>query len=238
MCCRFASPSADAIQAAWPQLDIPPDASWKVGYNVAPTDPLPLLIPAPDHRLKLIVARWGLIPRWWPAAQPPNHTFNARVEEADRRPAWRENLRSRRALLPILGWYEWHQTQLALTPRGDETTQPYYFHIPGTPVLALAALWDEWADPASRQPVRSCALLTRPALDRLAPIHHRTPAILNPREQAAWLAHDASPAALHKLIASLDPPVRAHPVSTRVNSVRNDDAQLIEPIRPIPISLF
>jgi len=63
-------------------------------------------------------------------------------------------------------------------------------------------------------------------------IHNRMPVILQPEDHAAWL--DPANQATAKLKELLKPcPARmmaAHPVSTRVNTPRNDEAALLEPL--------
>jgi len=76
------------------------------------------------------------------------------------------------------------------------------------------------------------AIVTAPASADLAGLHHRVPVTIAPGDFASWLdcgAHDADEA-----MALLTPPGEGefvwHEVSTRVNRVANDDAQLILPI--------
>ena len=63
-------------------------------------------------------------------------------------------------------------------------------------------------------------------------IHDRMPVILAPEDHTAWL--DPANQATAQLKALLKPcPARmmaAHPVSTRVNTPRNDEPALIEPL--------
>jgi putative SOS response-associated peptidase YedK len=74
---------------------------------VAPTTHVPIVVIADDALVELNGARWGLIPHWWKKEAPPSLTFNARSEEAAKKPTWRHSLRRLRCLMPARGWYEW-----------------------------------------------------------------------------------------------------------------------------------
>jgi len=54
------------------------------------------------------------------------------------------------------------------------------------------------------------------------------PVILAPADYECWLSDEPDPRALLKPFPA--EPMRLWPVSTRVNSVRNDDPGLIEPV--------
>ena len=76
------------------------------------------------------------------------------------------------------------------------------------------------------------AIVTASASADLAVLHHRVPVTIAPDDFDRWLdcgAHDAE-AALALLKAPDEGEFVWHEVSTRVNRVVNDDAQLILPI--------
>jgi putative SOS response-associated peptidase YedK len=80
--------------------------------------------------------------------------------------------------------------------------------------------------------VRSCAIVTGEPNETLAPIHQRMPVILPEEAWAQWLGE--TPAGAADLGRWLKPypaeRMRVYPVSPRVNSVKNDDASLPEPL--------
>ena len=73
--------------------------------------------------------------------------------------------------------------------------------------------------------IETCTILTTEANEALAPIYPRTPVILDPDAIDVWLAGET---------VQLDPypsaNMAAHPVSTLVNSPKNDDQGCVEPI--------
>jgi putative SOS response-associated peptidase YedK len=99
---------------------IPPERpapNFAPSWNVAPTDPLPVVrYDAKDNQRSLDVMRWGLIPYWAKDIKIGFSTFNARAEEIDTKPAFREAFRQRRCLVPLDGFYEWKKTAAGKQP--------------------------------------------------------------------------------------------------------------------------
>ena len=80
--------------------------------------------------------------------------------------------------------------------------------------------------------VASVAIVTAPASRDLAALHHRVPVTIAPDDFERWL--DSRANAAEDVMALLTGPREGefawHEVSTRVNRVANDDAQLTLPI--------
>jgi putative SOS response-associated peptidase YedK len=221
MCGRYVTPEEAAIERYW-----------HIGrhnwlrhilpvFNVAPTTIVPIIRLGDDGVLELTEARWGLIPHWWKDAKPPSLTFNARSEEAAQKPTWRQSLKSQRCLMPASGWYEWQATK---TPK-----QPYFIHAPDAEVLAFAGLWAEWQQ-ADAPATLSCALLSKVAADSINGIHHRMPVVVKPEHFEDWLDPRTSSQRIQAIIDDARTDFSARPVSTRVNSTRNNSADLLQPI--------
>jgi putative SOS response-associated peptidase YedK len=100
----------DAFDAVAPPL---PDLFAR--YNVAPTQPVPVVRLADDGRRHIAMLRWGLIPFWARERKSLPQMINARSETAASSPAFRDPFRRRRCLMPADGFYEWH------TPKGSRT---------------------------------------------------------------------------------------------------------------------
>ena len=97
--------------------------------------------------------------------------------------------------------------------------------------MALAGLYTSWMGPNGEE-IDSVATITVPANDQLSEIHHRMPAILEGADIDDWLnVREVRAREAWQLALPLeDGAVKFHPVSTRVNSARDDDAGLIEPV--------
>ena len=97
----------------------------------------------------------------------------------------------------------------------------------GSP-FGIAGLWENWKDPVSREWIRTFAVITVPANELVARIHDRMPAVLKPENYDRWLGVEPDPRdLLHSYPAG---PMRMWPISRRVNTPKNDDATLLEPV--------
>jgi putative SOS response-associated peptidase YedK len=83
------------------------DEDWTPSYNVAPTQPVPIIRQNPNepHR-ELSLVRWGLIPWWAKNSSGAAMMITARSETAATKPAFRDALTLRRCLVPADGFYE------------------------------------------------------------------------------------------------------------------------------------
>ena len=92
------------------------DEDWSPRYNVAPTQPVPVIRQNPKEPVReLSLMRWGLIPSWAKDASGAARMINARSETAATKPAFRDALKSRRCLIPADGFYEWQKNGKAET---------------------------------------------------------------------------------------------------------------------------
>jgi putative SOS response-associated peptidase YedK len=149
--------------------------------------------------------------------------INARSETAGTLPAFRDAMKSRRCLIPADGFYEWQKK--------GKTKQPYCFEVNDGSLFAFAGLWDRWKDP-NGQWIKSCSILTTTPNALTAPVHDRMPVILDPDIYDLWL--DPGMKDVHAMSDMLKPYdarlMRSYPVSTRINSVVNDDPQCAAPV--------
>ena len=96
--------------------------------------------------------------------------------------------------------------------------------------FGIASLWENWQDPATREWVRTFAVLTTPSNDLVGRIHDRMPLILKPSGYERWLGTEPDPRDL--LVPFPSEPMTIWPISRRVNSPDNDDERLLEEIAP------
>jgi putative SOS response-associated peptidase YedK len=238
MCGRFASFTetqdlADQLAIAELAEDarlLPP--SW----NVAPTDPVRIVVEraargSTDVSRSMRLARWGLVPSWAKDSGVGARMINARSETLLDKPAFAKPFAARRCLVLADGYYEWRKLALPATGSKQVAKQPYWIHPSDPGVAAFAGLYEFWRNPAASEtdPDRwlvSTTVVTRPASDRMAPIHDRMPLVLPPETWAAWLdpaVRDAS-----DLLVVDNAPLTTRPVGDAVGSVQNDGPQLIE----------
>jgi putative SOS response-associated peptidase YedK len=226
-------------------------------YNVAPTKEVYAVVERPPSKEKerpaqrqLRVVTWGLVPSWAKDPAIGNRLINARVETAAEKPAFRRAFASRRCLLPADGFYEWYtpeepeaedRPEEGGPKRRKPRKQPFFIHSPDGSVLAMAGLYEIWRDPTKSEddPDRfrwTCTILTTNAQDDLGRIHDRAPLLVERDKYAAWLDPAVSdPEVLSGLLVPAAPGrLEAYPVSTRVNNVRNNGPELVEPVEPEP----
>ena len=192
-------------------------------YNVAPTDAVPAVVEHADRR-HLVALHWGLVPAWSRDRRSAARMINARSETAAEKPAFREALARRRCLLPADGFYEWE--------RRDGAKLPWFVHRADQQPMALAGLWSVWRDPTDpgAEPVRTCAVLTTAATEPLAWLHDRMPVAIEPADWDRWLDRSVTDVpAVTDLLRPDGKGLRAYRVSTRVNSVANNDVDLLAP---------
>jgi putative SOS response-associated peptidase YedK len=129
----------------------------------------------------------------------------------------------RRCLVPADGFYEWRG--------GPQGKTPFLFRPGAGGLIALAAVWEHWEAPGGENR-DGFAILTVAANSDVAPVHHRMPVVVAPADFAAWLA-PGTPADVVRALVRPAPAdsLRSYAVSSRVNSVSQDDAGLVEPAR-------
>jgi putative SOS response-associated peptidase YedK len=97
--------------------------------------------------------------------------------------------------------------------------------------MAFAGLAETWTGPNGEE-LDTVAIVTAAARGGLAMLHSRVPVTILPEDHARWLDGNAADAGevMPLLRAPADNEYVCHEVSTRVNRVANDDAQLVLPI--------
>ena len=198
--------------AAW-------DDEWSPRYNIAPTQPVPVIRQNPKEPVhEIALMKWGLIPNWAKDPSIANSTINAKSETAATKPAFRDPLKFRRCLIPADGFYEWS--------RKGKAKQPFCFEVNNGALFAFAGLWDGWKNKDGRW-IKSCTILTTTPNAVTSTVHDRMPVILDRESYDLWLDPGMqNVAAISELLKPFDPQLmRCYPVSSRVNHVVNDDEE-------------
>lgn len=187
-------------------------------YNIAPGQDIPVVTRNTGGR-EISAMRWGLIPHWAGDEKIGYKMINARAETVNEKPAFKSSFRRRRCLIPASGFYEWK--------RDGKVKQPVLITLPGQRLFAFAGIWEHWDAPDGRT-VYSCSIITTEAAKKVAHIHNRMPVMLTgEKEYETWLSLDEPPVLRH-LMQPYGGELQIYPVSTRVNSPRDDDPGLIE----------
>jgi putative SOS response-associated peptidase YedK len=190
-------------------------------YNVAPSQRvLAVVNEGEGNRFQLL--RWGLIPHWAKGPKP-RYMINARGETVADKPMFRTALRHRRCLIVADGFYEWRKSGATKTPMyiKDASGRPWGF----------AGIYEYWNTPEGDE-VPTCAIITTEANEVMSKVHHRMPAIIPPEKRELWMDPNVTdPEVLVPLLRPYDASdMEVFPVSSDVNSPRNDHPGLIKPI--------
>jgi putative SOS response-associated peptidase YedK len=238
------TPPAQLARALEAQLAAGVDPEGRPSWNVGPTRAVPALVTEDGKGRTLDVFRWGLVPHWAKSPKVGYKMINARAETAATSGAYKSALRHRRCLVVADGFYEWAVPD----PGQPKRKVPFYFRRADGQPLTFAGLFETWWDttrskdgrPDPDSYLQTCVVMTTAAGPDMAGVHDRMPVVVEPADRDRWLDPDVEdPAALADLLqpAPQGTLVR-HPVSSEVNSTRNDGPQLIVPDPDVDAELF
>jgi putative SOS response-associated peptidase YedK len=219
MCGRYVISSApEALRRLFGYAEQP---NFPPRYNVAPTQPVPIVRLAEGERHFALV-RWGLIPSWVKDPRTFTLLINARGESVTDKPAFRAAMRRRRCLFPADGFYEWKTTA------GGK--RPYFVRPKSGRPMAFAGLWETWTGPNGEEQ-ETAAIVTTNANRTLSAIHERMPVIVDPSAFDLWLDSGKVDAKTATALITPAPEnvLEAYEISPAVNRVANDSPKLIEP---------
>jgi putative SOS response-associated peptidase YedK len=218
MCGRYMIISApEAIRRLF---GYPEQPNFPPRYNVAPTQPVPI-VRLTDGQRHFALVRWGLIP---PSVKDPQNfslLINARCESVHDKPAFRNAMRRRRCLIPADGFYAWKEEA--------GRKRPYCLRPRHGGPIAFAGLWETWTGPNGEE-METAVVVTTAATGELARLHERVPVIVPPEAFELWLncsAVDAVTAGGALFAAPPESLLEAYPVSPAVNHTANDGPELI-----------
>jgi putative SOS response-associated peptidase YedK len=226
MCGRYVLKRKD-LEALMEQLGVKDPREFVSRYNIAPSTMIPAIrTSASNGGREAVALQWGLVPFWSKDAKSGAKLANARSEGIAAKPAFREPLRKRRCVVPASGFYEWQTI--------GRLKQPWFFQLRDESPFVFAGLWERWRSSDGVE-LQTCSLITTSPNDVVRPLHDRMPVILRAPAVDTWLDTAISdPAQLEPLLRPLpDGTMKGTPVSDRVNSVRHDGPECIEPATPI-----
>jgi putative SOS response-associated peptidase YedK len=207
-----------------------PERTLPVNWNIKPTEDI-YIIKSVDNQRKIDAVSWGLIAPWAKdgaaALRSQSQAINARSESVAEKPTFRSAFRKTRCLIPASGYYEW-ATELG----SFKSKQPVYISRKDSHLLAFAGIFSSWVSPEGVVR-KSAAIITCDAQGELAKIHNRMPVFLSRDDWDSWLNPDfTNQNELKALIDKRedDQKLQFWPVRPLVNSIRNNGAELIEPI--------
>jgi putative SOS response-associated peptidase YedK len=185
-------------------------------FNVAPGATVPVV--TMNSPKQLVLMKWGLIPVWAKDEKISFSTINARSEEIETKPAFRNAFKSHRCLVPASGFYEWKK----VSDEGKMVKIPYWIRLKTEETFGFAGLYEN----------NTFSIVTTTANEIMQPIHNRMPVILKKENEEKWL--DNSKYSLEELKNLMIPypasEMITSQISARVNSPKNNDEELIKPL--------
>lgn len=220
---------ADALSEARMTMVLAEDNLFAPNYNTAPTHIVPIL----RHKESSVIVdpmQWGLVPSWSKDPTVGSKMINARSETITEKPSFRQSVPGRRCIIPMSGFYEWDRTD-------SRRKVPYFVTREDARLMLVAGIWTPSPALDGRH---TFSLITRESVDDLSHIHSRSPVELHAEDALEWMCNPVPPLELFE--PEIQPRFVARKVSSRVNSVRNNDASLIlpddEPLESSDLTLF
>jgi putative SOS response-associated peptidase YedK len=198
----------------------PPDEPYIPRYNAAPGQKL-IVIPMEDPK-KMHLYKWGLVPHWAKDDKIGYRMINARAESLKEKPAFRGPLQKGRCLVIADGFYEWKAEGARKTP--------YRIELKDRKPFAFAGLTSRWKDEKGEE-LDTFTIITIEANAAIGKIHDRMPVILQKEWEGKWLDPHIELQETDKfLIPYSESDMEIFPISTLVNSPKNDTAEVLKPV--------
>lgn len=204
------------------EIDNPGDLKWDASYNLPPASVNPIVtMNSPKH---LTLALWGLIPHWAKDKKIAYATINARSEDIETKPTFREAFKKSRCLVPCSFYFEFARLR-----EDPKIKIPYLFKVKDQDHFSLAGLYSVWVDPENGREIPTYTIITTEANSLGARIHHRMPCILHKNNWDDWADNNHSDSVVLKSLLKPFPSseMESWPVSREINNPRNDRPDLI-----------
>ncbi|NWU96198.1 HMCES protein, partial [Upupa epops] len=227
--------------------------TYRPSYNKGPQSHGPVLLSrrhlqhdADSSERVLMDMRWGLVPSWFKKDNPskmPFNTSNCRSDTMLKKSSYKDPLlKGKRCVVLADGFYEWQQQQ-------SGGKQPYFIYFPqskdataeqkegdeewkGWRLLTMAGIFDCWEPPAGGEILYTYTIITVDASKDVSFIHHRQVKTILDGDEAIrkWL--DFAEVPTQEAVKLIQPTenIVFHPVSTFVNSIRNNSPECLAPI--------
>ena len=197
-------------------------------YNAAPGTMQPVVVW--DDALGIRTLRmmyWRMLP---PFCTDPKKlkldTIHASAEKLLSSGLWRKSFLYRRCLIPADSFVEWKRASAKLR-------LPFLFAMKTDEPFGIAGIWQHWRSPSGDAEMDTFAVVTVEPNEIIYDLteHGRMPLLIKKADYERWLRDGDLERPPVDLLRPFDSDkMKAWPVATRMNSVRNNDASLIEPL--------
>lgn len=218
MCGRMNVSDQPGIEALLDELGVALGSrAFDARYNVAPTASILTLTSPGDGTMELADMHWGLTPAWAMKSGGQGPIINARAETARQKRTFKKAMGESRIVIPANGYYEWR--------REGKLREAWYMSPAEAPGFCFAGISTISGDGE----LQAC-VLTVAANEKMQPIHHRMPLLLDTDDVSSWLSSDDEATVDALLKPDTDSNIETTPVGSYVNNARNEGPQCIAPV--------
>ncbi len=219
MCGRFSFFNAEGFGDTFGVFN--PLPSLPFSYNISPGRSIPVIGRGEDKNPAVLFAKWGLVPSWKKNDESGVWLINARSDPLTEKPAFKDNFREHRCLIPANGFYEWKH-------EGTRKV-PFYVHF-DRPLIAFAGIYDAWTAPEGDGRI-SCCIITTDANAEVKTIHDRMPVVLSEEDCRRWIMPGLSQGDYLRMLKPCPAgETEVYAVDPKVNSPEAEGPELIEKI--------
>jgi putative SOS response-associated peptidase YedK len=203
------------------QIEVLPEAINLPRYNIAPSEDVVSLI-SDGLKYRVGLLKWGFVPEY--AHDEKKAIINARSETIDKLFSFKKSFQERRCVLIADGFFEWE--------RSTSTKTPYRFALKNRKLFGFAGLWSVFTDESGKK-TYTTTIITAKANSLVEGVHDRMPVILDEEKVKIWLDPNIKDQeALKHILLPYEPEkMELYQVSSKVNSAKYKDKDVIEPIK-------
>ena len=188
-------------------------------YNIAPSSHTPIITSENSEEFQL--GHWGYLPTWANKQSKATAVINARSETVFEKPYFKSSIITRRCIIPVTGFFEWHRS-------GSKKT-PFRFHMDGE-LFSLAGIYTTSKDENGDE-MPHYAILTTHANALMQRVHERIPVILEQEAEDDWVSDEIDE---HAMVGLFKPykvkGLKKDEISSLVNNPRNDRPEILTPV--------
>ena len=193
------------------------DIELRDNYNVAPTQEMPVIERHSPN--KLVLRKWGIQPSW-----SNMFLINAQSEKLPFSNIWKRAFLESRCIVPASYFFEWQ--------KATDGKQPYLIRLKNKEMMGFAGIVVSYKDKNGTDQEGYVIITTTPN-SLMEKIHNRMPVILKKSDEDDWLNPDITEySQLEKMLNPYDATeMEAYPVSSLVNSPKNNNPVIIKPLK-------
>ncbi|WP_289030908.1 SOS response-associated peptidase [uncultured Algoriphagus sp.] len=197
---------------------------FKPRYNIAPTQLVPVITSQSPKGFSFFY--WGITPEFGRNKPVSQKLINAKAESVHQKITFKSSFKQRRCIIPADGFYEWKKL-------GKKTSIPHRFTLREGGLFSFAGIWDEY-ETVDGENQHTFLILTTEPNELVSEVHDRMPVVLTQETEKKWLNNYSSEEELLEILKPFSAnEMLSYPVSTLVNSVKNDSPALIRKTDPM-----